>query len=104
MRRYTTPTHVFSVGIDLTNATALYITYQQDGQVVVEKTIEDVTIVDAETISVNLTQEETGAFKQSYGDANRVFIQIRAAFADGSSATSEIVSTFVDGVLKEGEI
>ena len=99
MRRGTTPTNIFNANIDLTDATSLFVTYQQYGKTVIEKTIEDVTI-DGETISVPLTQRETLSFIPEIP----VRIQVRAALPDGTRVSSNILSVNVETVLKEGEI
>lgn len=99
MRRGTTPTHKFKTDADLTEATVLYITYQQDGETVLEKTLEDCTITPC-AVSVTLTQAETLAFST----AGYVSIQIRAGFADGSRVASSILKISVGEILKDGEI
>ena len=99
MRRGTTPTNIFNANIDLTGATAIYVTYQQYNKTVIEKTIDDVTI-DGEVISVPLTQIETLNLIPDVP----VRIQVRAVLQDGNRVTSNILSTNVETVLKEGEI
>ena len=100
MRRGTTPTHVFTPDIDVSEATVMYITYQQNNETVLEKTIEDVTFNEDGTFSVTLTQAETLAFEEMA----RVEIQIRVKFPDGSAVGSEIVRSNADRILKDGEI
>ena len=97
--RGTTPYNYFDVPVDLTGAAVIFVTYQQDGRTVIEKTISDLTVTDEE-ISVQLTQEDTLAFK----DRTPVDIQIRARFPDGNAVESEIMRTTVDRILKEGVI
>lgn len=99
MRRGTTPTNIFNANIDLTGATAIYVTYQQYNKTVIEKTIDDVTI-EGEVISVPLTQIET----LNLIPGVPVRIQVRAVLQDGNRVTSNILSTNVETVLKEGEI
>ena len=41
MIRGTTPTNIFNVDVDLTTATAIYITYNQNGKTVFEKSLAD---------------------------------------------------------------
>lgn len=100
MRRGTTPTHTFGTDIDLRTAEAIYITYEQGGKTVVEKTIEDMTI-EEDSVAVTLTQEDTLAFEEKGG---KVKIQIRAKFANGSVVASNIISTPAEEILKEGVI
>ena len=45
MRRGSTPTNVFDVDIDLRDAT-VFVTYEQFGNIVLEKTGEDLTVTD----------------------------------------------------------
>lgn len=99
MRRGTTPIHTFSTDIDLTDAEAIYITYKQSGQTVMEKTAEDITITE-DSLTVKLTQEETLAFALG----KPVEMQIRARFADGTAVASQIMRTKADAILKEGVI
>lgn len=117
MRRGTTPTHTFHTDVDLTEARAVFVTYAQDGEVIIERSLEDGVEVTEDTVSVTLTQEETLRLEAvmakhlSIADdifklqkASKVLIQIRAAFPDGSSVASNIVSVGVQDVLKDGEI
>lgn len=99
MRQWTTPTNTFSTDIDLSNAEVIFITYKQNGVVVIEKSIDEITATE-ESVSVRLTQKETGAL--DYDVPLR--IQIRARFADGSAVESNIMETDVGEALKIGEI
>lgn len=105
MRRGTTPINTFTTDVDLQEAT-VFISYEQRGLVVIEKTGEDLSFGSvvhdedvAYTITVELTQEETLALVPG-----KVDIQIRAVFADGSAIASNIVSTTAERILKEGVI
>ena len=100
--RGTTPTNKFNVSMDLTEATVLYITYSQLGKTVIEKTLEDVTEITAESVSVKLTQEDTLSLKAS----SQVEIQIRAGFGgeNGDRVRSNIMVADVERILKDGEI
>lgn len=97
--RGTTSTHIFTVPIDFTEATALYITYQQLGRTVLEKELSDCT-VESDKITVHLTQADTVKFKEDMP----VRIQIRVKMADGSAHKSAIIETTADELLKEGVI
>ena len=99
MRQGTTPTHVFTTNIDLTKAVAIYITYEQGGEVVVEKELPDIH-VEEDKIKTTLTQEETFAFSTTAD----VKIQIRAKFDDDTAVACQIIRTCVGEVLKEGVI
>ena len=98
MIRGTTPTHIFNVNVDLTNADVIYITYKQGNDTVVEKVKSDCEITST-SVSVTLTQEDTLKF-----NASDVEIQIRARFPDDSAIASNIMRTSVTRVLKSGVI
>ena len=98
MKRGTTPTNTFKTNIDLTGAT-VFLTYSQRGRVVLEKTGDDLEI-SAETIVTRLTQKDTLGF-----DAlQKVSIQIRYVFPDGTAGASNIMTASVGEILKDGEI
>lgn len=97
--RGTTPTNYFDVDLDLTEADVIYITYEQNDEVVFEKQKSDITIT-PERLSVELTQEDTLQLDDEYD----VKIQIRARLSDGTAVASNIVKTNVSRVLKDGVI
>ena len=102
MRRGTTPTHTFTVDLDLTTAQEIYLTYEQEQGLEVyeiEKTKADMEIT-ADTIQVKLTQAETLKFNTT----TKVKIQFRAIFEDGNAVASNIMTASADEILKEGEI
>lgn len=99
MRRGTTPTHIFTTDVDLTDAVVIYITYKQGGQTVLEKTVDALTVTETQ-ITTKLTQEETLAFSIN----GQVEIQIRARFEDGSAIASQVMRTTANVILKEGVI
>ena len=99
VERGVTPTHIFETGLDLREATVLFITYQQNDRTVLEKTLEDAELSETD-IRVSLTQEETLRFREN----TLVRIQIRAGFSDGRRVKSEIITTTADELLKEDVI
>ena len=100
MKRGTTPTHTFSVDVDLTSATVIYLTYKQGNETIVERDISNMTVT-SNSIQVRLTQEETLAFNT----AVNIQIQIRAGFSDGSRIASDILTVSPAGqILKDGVI
>lgn len=101
MTRGTTPTHTFTTDIDLSNASAIYVTYQQDGKNLVEKTINDITFIDG-GFYVTLTQADTLLF--SSGMTNKIYIQVRAVLPDSVRVASNIIKTDIHEILKDGEI
>lgn len=99
MRRGTTPTHIFKTKVDLRSVDAIFMTYKQEGRVIVEKTIDDITI-EEEQLSLTLTQADTLGFS-TIGD---VEIQCRAKFPDGAAVASQVIKVPVGKILKEGII
>ncbi|PRT78188.1 hypothetical protein C6A25_00820 [Streptococcus anginosus] len=98
MHRGTTPINIFRTDVDLTNASVLFITYKQNGKVILEKELSDVKI-QKEVVTVYLSQKETLLFTEGI-----ITIQIRAKFSDGSSIASSLIRTSAKGILKDGEI
>lgn len=101
MRQGTTPTHTFTTDFDCSGAELIYITYCQNNETVLEiDNTEGRITVDAESISVKLTQEETLLFSP---DRN-VMIQIRVKMPGGDALASNLMAASVMEVLKGGEI
>lgn len=98
MRRGTTPTHRFSVDLDLTSADEIYLTYRQ-GCKTLEKTKDDLTVT-PEVVEVALSQEETLLFC----DKEKILIQFRVKFPDQTTVASNIIQTTIGEILKEGVI
>lgn len=98
MRRGSTPTNTFHTNVDLSGAT-VYVTYTQRGAVVVEKTGDDLVITQDSVVTA-LTQEDTLSF---HSDAP-VEMQIRYVFPDGTAGASNIITTTVLRILKDGVI
>lgn len=99
MRRGTTVENTFTTDIDLSEAEVIFITYKQKNRKIIEKSIDDITVT-ADSLSLTLTQTDTLAFA---ADAP-VEVQIRARFASGSAVASNVMTTTVDKILKEGVI
>jgi len=102
MWRGTTPTHVFTVPSDvpLQNFTTMYMTYSQNGKVVVEKKESDLT-VDTANHKIRLTFTQADSLRFQPGS---VQIQLRAKTAQGDAVASNIITTTAADVLKDGEI
>lgn len=98
MHRGTTPTNVFRTDVDLENASVLFVSYKQNGKVVLEKSLEDVRIKKT-LVTVNLTQKETLLFQDGI-----VTIQIRAKFPDNTAIASNLIRTTAEEIVKDGEI
>lgn len=98
MYRGTTPTNVFRTDVDLENASVLFVSYKQNGKVVLEKSLEDVSVKKT-LVAVNLTQKETLLFQDGI-----VTIQIRAKFPDNTAIASNLIRTTAEEIVKDGEI
>lgn len=98
MYRGTTPTNVFRTDVDLENASVLFVSYKQNGKVVLEKSLEDASVKKT-LVTVNLTQKETLLFQDGI-----VTIQIRAKFPDNTAIASNLIRTTAEEIVKDGEI
>lgn len=122
--RGTTPYHNFILPILADNIKAVYVTYLQNEEVILDKSIKDVTIVNLldlyENASVEeLSEEEQGScqltvhlsqedtLKFSFFPAARkniAVIQIRLLTTDDEAFASEPVKERIFGVLHDGVI
>ena len=113
--RGTTPTHIFVVDVSLLDISALYITYEQHGKTILEKSLTDDIVLDDEhkTISVKLTQKDTLAFEEASWNwvvpnqnklENKILVQIRIKYDNGDAIASEKLLLDLEDVLKDGEI
>jgi hypothetical protein len=98
MRRGTTQQIIFALSESIDMA-ALYITFQQGGKTVLEKTIDDV-VIDGNNIIVDFTQEDTLALKGS----QTVYIQLRIRDTSDNAVASNVLRLYADDILKEGVI
>lgn len=98
IKRGATPVNRFTVNVDLREAT-VYVTYDQRGRTVIEKTGSDLIIAER-SVSVPLSQKDTLALKS--GDD--VDIQIRYVLPDGMADVSNVLTASVERVLKDGVI
>lgn len=105
MRRGTTPTNTINVDQDLRGMT-VFVTYAQGSSdpnswsVVFEKTNDNIDIQE-EKILVPLTQEDTLSLSARKKYA---YVQVRAIDANGIAIGSNIMTTTVDAILKDGVI
>jgi hypothetical protein len=99
MKRGTTPTLRFSLPfVPDTDINALYITFQQRGETIIEKSLEEVT-VDGENVLVRLTQEDTLNLDPK-ADVN---VQLRFRIGDNAYA-SDVMPIHIGRILKDGII
>ncbi len=96
--RGTTPTIQLTVGTDISAATVIWLTIEDDygREVTLDKTALTVT---ATTVSGTLTQAQTLSLT-----AGRVRIQLRALLSTGSAAATDIMTAELGDILKEGAI
>lgn len=87
MTQNTTPTFVLTLpsSVDLSTAANVYFTLEQDGDVLVTKTDEDMTI-SGNVVSVYLTQADTDRIEQG-----RAGLQLNWTYSGGSRACTNIV-------------
>ena len=106
MYRATTPKHTFVFDVDpVETFRTILITYAQDGQIVLEKGKDDLTVetgtgCDNETVyeaTLTLTQEETSKFNAE----SAVKIQIRALTYEDEVVASEKMTVPVKDVLDD---
>lgn len=100
MTRGTTPTHSTKLPVEAESLTQLNIAYEQNGDIVVEKGLSDVT-KDGFYISWDLSEAETLKFVG--GDNREVNVQIRCGVGDKRFA-SKIKTLTVDRIIKDGAL
>lgn len=98
IRRGTTPTIHFTTTITQTDVSAIYLTFVQAGNIVLEKTIADV-LWDATGLYVVLSQAETLSL-----NAGMASVQIRAKLNNSEATATQVLQLYVDTVLKDGVI
>lgn len=109
MIRATTPRHIFYFESDPSEYSRILITYQQNGETILEKTQNDLTIEETtapcdETKIVyaawlRLTQEETKLFDADTG--NQVVVQVRVLTTSNEALASEKKYFKVHDVLND---
>lgn len=123
--RGTTPYHSFIIPLIKEEIDTIYVTYLQNDEVVLEKSKEDMDIVNlvdlldedmeiedlteeeqsSSQVEIHLTQEDTLAFNfYPAAKKNIAVIQIRVKTLDGEAYGSDPIRERIMGVLKEGEI
>lgn len=100
MRRGTNPVLTFELPEAIT-ISALYITFQQNRQTVLEKDLTDVTYEqESGTITLPLSQEDTLLFSE----LEPVWVQIRLRDNLGNAVASEPMRMSVGEIFKDGVI
>lgn len=94
MIRGTTPTHVFTIPIDVSMIKNVKIVYSQFDKIVLEKTGDDVEL-SGNTLTTRLSQEDTFGFACT----GSVHIQLRILTDGGSVLASKIMTVTVGRCL-----
>ena len=96
MRRGTTPTHVFTLPVDVGEISDVRIIYSQGSVVTLKKGMSDCTI-EGNKITVKLTREDTWLFDS----IKLVSIQIEVWLSDGDCMVSDVIIRPVDDCLDD---
>ena len=99
MYRGTTPTHIFTLPFNVEQLKKVEITYEQLGQIILQKTETDCTL-EGKIIRLELTQEESRLFQP----AQPVSIQLRVKTNEEKVLASEIKKIIPKSCLDEDEI
>lgn len=94
MRRYTTPTHRFTLQVAPELISKIRITYSQDDKIILKKETEQIAI-EGNVAIVKLTQEETALFVAN----KEVEIQIAVRTFGEDALRSDIIRESVERVL-----
>lgn len=96
MRRATTYAHMITVkGFPMELMNSILVTYSQGGRIVLEKTRDEVDIIE-NTICVSITQREAIRFREG-----SVQIQLRFTSTSGDAFASPIYTDTVRAVLND---
>lgn len=97
--RGTTPTITFNLPFDVSTITNCEVYFGQNDELLVTKEYDDCTL-SGTTLSVTLDQEDTLQFD----DDEKLQMQIRFVFTDGTVDATSILKGKVGKILKDGEI
>lgn len=101
MYRVTTPTHKFTLPIQTSTCKEIQVTYKQDEVSLIKhyqnNTLPEGMTLNGKEVIVQLTQEETKAFKPGSG----IYAQVRVLTNDELAYASQMFNVFVDNVLNE---
>lgn len=97
MIRGTTPTHTFTIPIDVSQIADLRVSYAQCENEIITKTKEDCVFLSGKIISVTLTQEDTFKFDCS----KQVKVQVRILTVEGVVVSSKVKLLTVEQCLND---
>lgn len=102
LQRGTTPTIGYGFSkVSVADIVECYLTVMQNGKLLFEKDLSSASVdIDEETISWQLTQEETLAFDEKA----KISMQIRYKLTGGEAYASKVVEESVYRILKDGVI
>lgn len=95
MIRGTTPEYTFTLPFETELIETGRISFAQDGRLILQKTMDD-CVLEAQSITLKLTQEETFRFDSNGGYAE---IQIRILTTGGDALASELLYDTVEPTL-----
>ena len=104
--RGTTPNHIFHIPFSISSVTDAYITYKQDGRVVIDKALKDLSVdLDNNTLSLQLTQDNTMGFcfNHKYRD-NIVTIQIKLVFKNNIICLSRPIRDKILDQVRDSQV
>jgi len=99
MRRGTTPTITFNLPFNVSTINNVEVYFAQNDNLVIEKDMDACTLSGTQ-LSVTLTQAET----LSLDDEEKVEMQARFVFVNGSVGATKVIKAKVEEILKESEI
>ena len=85
MKLGSTPKHEFALPFDVSLVKEFKVTYKQNGKIILEKYLDDF-VIDGNTLSVTLTQEETFLFAGGV----KIELQARVLTMSGDALSSDI--------------
>ena len=96
MRRGTTPTHTFTLPFPVDTVKNALIVYKQGDEEILRKTVSQCHM-DGNTLSVDLTQEETLRFCCE----KKALIQVKVLTKENKALVSDIITTDVSKCLTD---
>ena len=96
MRRGTTPSLYYNMSVQTSVAAEYKIKKKKKDTIILEKSGDDVTIVDEDTIKILLSQEETMLFSAKYV----IQTQVRAKYPNEATIASDIMEFWLGDLLK----